>query len=204
MKSARLLIVEDEPIVAQDLRRQLAELGYDPVGKAATGEAALVLAEQLRPDLVLMDIELAGGMDGLSAAQLIGRQFDIPVVYLTAYSSEAFVERAKVTEAFGYVIKPYAIRELRIVIEMALYKHQAEQALRAKNAALAAALAKVKLLSGLLPICAGCKKIRDDKGYWSQVEIYLQQHSEVTFTHGICPDCTKKYYPGLVQDQTSK
>ena len=72
-----------------------------------------------------------------------------------------------------------------------------EQALREKNAELAAALAKVKLLGGLLPICAGCKKIRDDQGYWSQVDSYVQEHSEATFTHGLCPECIKRLYPEL-------
>ncbi|MEI7729208.1 MAG: hypothetical protein WCO56_06535 [Verrucomicrobiota bacterium] len=73
----------------------------------------------------------------------------------------------------------------------------AEAALRVKNAELEAALAKVKSLSGLLPICSGCKKIRDDLGYWNQVESYIQKHSEATFTHGLCPECIKRYFPGL-------
>ena len=162
MSQARILIVEDEAIVARDLRQQLSELGYDPIADTPTGEEAVGLAATLRPDLVLMDIELAGGMDGIRAAQVLGEQFDIPVVYLTAYVSAALVQRAKVTEPFGYIIKPFATRELSIVIEMALYKHQAEVALRRKNAELEAALAQVKTLSGLIPICSGCKKIRDD------------------------------------------
>jgi AmiR/NasT family two-component response regulator len=193
----KILIVEDEAIVARDLHQQLAELGYDPVADTPTGEQALALAAQLRPGLVLMDIELAGEMDGISAAQAIGEQFAIPVVYLTAYSGESVLEQAKLTEAFGYVLKPFAPRDLRIAIEMALYKHRTEAALRKKNAELEAALARVKTLSGLLPICAGCKKIRDDKGYWSHVESYVQKHSEATFTHGLCPDCIKKWYPEL-------
>jgi AmiR/NasT family two-component response regulator len=195
MNKPRILIVEDEPIVAQVLRQQLAELGYDPVAETPAGEEAVVLAGQLRPDLVLMDIELAGAMDGISTAQLLRQQFDLAVVYLTALSSEAFLQRAKVTEAFGYITKPFETRELRIIIEMALFKHQAEQALRKQNAELQAALAQVKALSGLLPICAGCKKIRDYQGYWSQVEVYVEEHSEATFTHGLCPDCIKRYYP---------
>ena len=126
----KILIVEDEAVVAQDLHQQLAELGYDPVAVAATGEEALVLAKQLRPELVLMDIKLPGEMDGIRAAQILREQFDLPVVYLTAYSDEALVQRAKLTEPFGYVIKPFVVRELGIMIEMALYKHRAEVALR--------------------------------------------------------------------------
>ena len=126
----KILIVEDEAVVAQDLRQQVAELGYDPVAVTATGEEALVLAEQQRPDLVLMDIKLPGEMDGISAAQVLRKQFAIPVVYLTAYSDAALVQRAKLTEPFGYVIKPFVVRELGIIIEMAFYKHRAEMALR--------------------------------------------------------------------------
>ena len=91
---------------------------------------ALVLADQLRPDLVLMDIQLAGEMDGIAAAQAIRERFAIPVVFLTAFVGDATLERAKVTEPFGYIIKPFQDRELRTVIEMALYKHQAETRLR--------------------------------------------------------------------------
>jgi AmiR/NasT family two-component response regulator len=199
MNKPRILIVEDEPIMAQVLRQQLVEVGYDPVADTPTGEEAIVLAGQLRPDLVFMDIELAGTMDGISAAQILKQQFGLAVVYLTALSSETFLQRAKVTEAFGYIVKPFETRELRIIVEMALFKKQAEQALRKKNAELQAALDQVKALSGLLPICAGCKKIRDDKGYWNQVETYVEKHSEARFTHGLCPDCIRRVYPEFDQ-----
>ena len=87
-------------------------------------------------------------------------------------------------------------RQLRTELEE---RKRAEMALGKKNAELAAALTKVKLLSGLLPICAACKKIRDDKGYWSQVECYLEEHSEATFSHGMCPECMKKWYPDFLK-----
>jgi AmiR/NasT family two-component response regulator len=185
--------------MAPVLRQQLVEVGYDPVADTPTGEEAIVLAGQLRPDLVFMDIELAGTMDGISTAQILKQQFGLAVVYLTALSSETFLQRAKVTEAFGYIVKPFETRELRIIVEMALFKQQAEQALRKKNAELQAALDQVKALSGLLPICAGCKKIRDDKGYWNQVETYVEKHSEARFTHGLCPDCIRRVYPEFDQ-----
>ena len=130
MSQTRILIVEDEAIVARDIAQQLAMLGYEPVAQTPRGEEALVLAEQLRPDLVLMDIQLAGEMDGIAAAQAIRERFAIPVVFLTAFVGDATLERAKVTEPFGYIIKPFQDRELRTVVEMALYKHQAEETLR--------------------------------------------------------------------------
>ena len=130
MSQTRILIVEDEAIVARDLAQQLTLLGYKPVAHTPRGEEALVLADQLRPDLVLMDIQLAGEMDGVAAAQAIRERFAIPVVFLTAFVGDTVVDRAKVTEPFGYIIKPFQDRELRTVIEMALYKCQAETRLR--------------------------------------------------------------------------
>lgn len=126
---ARILVVEDERIVAMSLRKQLQALGYKVVGQASSGEAAVERARELRPDLVLMDIRLEGVMDGVAAAALIREQFHIPVVYLTAYSNQDILERAKVTEPFGYILKPYEDRELHVVIETALHKYRAERKL---------------------------------------------------------------------------
>ena len=140
MSQARILIVEDELVVARDIARQLALLGYEPAAQTPRGEEAIVLAEQLRPDLVLMDIRLAGQMDGIAAAQVIRERFAIPVVFLTAFAGNGILERAKVTEPFGYIIKPFQDSELRTVIELALYKHQAEIRLRDSQEELAAIL----------------------------------------------------------------
>jgi two-component system cell cycle sensor histidine kinase/response regulator CckA len=126
----RILVVEDERIVAMSLRKQLQNLGYEVVGQASSGEVAVEEAEKKRPDLVLMDINLEGGMDGVEAANEIRRNFHIPVVYLTAYSNKEVLERAKITEPFGYILKPYEDRELHVVIETGMYKHRTEQTLR--------------------------------------------------------------------------
>ena len=129
--AARILLVEDEAIVARDLLQQLTELGYRSAGHATRGEDAIALAGQTRPDLVLMDIQLAGEMDGISAAQEIRERYGLPVVFLTAFAADDTLARAKLTEPFGYILKPFSERELRTVLEMALYKHQAEARLRA-------------------------------------------------------------------------
>ena len=134
MNKAKILIVEDEAVVARDISHQVAELGYEPVGTTRRGEDALVLAEQQRPDLVLMDIQLAGGLDGIDAAQAIRERFSIPVVFLTAFAEEATLQRAKAAEPFGYIIKPFDDRELRAVIEMSLSKHQTEERLKRAEA----------------------------------------------------------------------
>jgi CheY-like chemotaxis protein len=125
MNKPKILIVEDETLVAQDIGQQLRELNYDPVAETRMGEEAIRLTEQLRPDLVLMDIQLAGEMDGITAAQIVRERFSIPVVFLTALAGDSIINQAKVTEPFGYIIKPFDERELQTVIEMALYKHRA-------------------------------------------------------------------------------
>lgn len=126
----RILVVEDETIVARDIKQQLIELGYQPVGHATSGEEALVLASELNPNLVLMDIQLAGALDGIATAQLIREKWALPVVFLTAFAADDVLARAKLTEPFGYILKPFSERELRTVLEMALYKHQADARLR--------------------------------------------------------------------------
>ncbi len=125
--TVRILLVEDERLVAMSLKLQLRALGYEVVGVAASGQDAIEKAGELRPDLILMDIHLEGDMDGVEAAAEIHKQFQLPVIYLTAFSSQDILERAKVTEPMGYILKPYEDRELQVVIETALYRFQAEQ-----------------------------------------------------------------------------
>jgi signal transduction histidine kinase len=126
MNRLKILVVEDELIVARDICGQLVQMGYESAGHATRGEEAVALAGQLRPDLVLMDIQLAGAMDGIAAAQTIRTQFGLPVVFLTAFDADDILERAKLTEPYGYILKPFSERELRTVLQMAIYKHQAE------------------------------------------------------------------------------
>jgi len=130
MGKAAILVVEDEAIVAADLSAKLGHLGYDISGAADSGEKAIARVRAQQPDLILMDIRLAGAMDGVETAEIIGREFDLPIIFLTAHSDRATLERAKVTEPFGYILKPFDYFELESHIEMALYKHQAERRLR--------------------------------------------------------------------------
>jgi PAS domain S-box-containing protein len=120
----RILVVEDEAIVLLDLKNRLNTLGYTIVGSTAYGEEAIKKAEETRPDIVLMDIGLKGKIDGVQAAEKIRSLFNIPIIFLTANSDFTTLQRAKVTEPFGYILKPFDERELRTTIEMALYKHQ--------------------------------------------------------------------------------
>ncbi len=323
MGRATILVVEDEPIIARNIQNRLKSLQYTVPVIVDTGEEAMEQTANLHPDVILMDIHLRGAMDGVEAAQQIRLSYDVPVIYLTAYADDNTLERAKVTEPFGYVLKPFDLRELQIAIEIAIYKHQMERKLRLSQRWLATmlrsigegiiavdlngqiqfmnpiatqltgwrqdealgqplervlhlvhdnsdtmlspqrfdlaaitspqapqllmtkdgttrpieisiaairddcdimigmivsfrdiserrrleaereqligelqnALAKVKTLRSLIPMCASCKRIRDDAGYWTQIEIYLHDHAATDISHGLCPECARRLYP---------
>ncbi|MFA4861569.1 response regulator [Methanoregula sp.] len=134
MQPASLFIVEDESIVASDLKETLQALGYVVAGMAKSGETALEKIQEARPDLVLMDIHLAGGMDGIDTAGKVHTHYTIPVIFLTAYADKALLERAKLTEPYGYILKPYDERALQSTIEMALYKFRADERVKENEA----------------------------------------------------------------------
>lgn len=130
----RILVVDDQRLVAADIEDTLARLGYDVVGSVASGEEAIPKAFDVRPDLVLMDIRLRGQMDGIQAATLIRERVDVPVIYLTAYADEETVRRAMLTGPFGYLVKPFNERELRAAIDVAVYKHATDGQLAEERA----------------------------------------------------------------------
>ena len=195
MAKEKILIVEDEGIVSLHIKQALEGLGYVVAGIVNSGDDAIMKATEIRPDLVLMDIVLKGAVDGIEAAEKIRAIVNIPVIYLTAHADEGTLLRAKATVPFGYIVKPFKERDLYIAIEFAIYKSKMETEKNHLVIRLQDALAQIKTLSGLLPICSSCKKIRDDQGYWKQIELYLKQHSDVEFTHSLCPGCAKKYLP---------
>ena len=317
MAHENILIVEDDGILAAFLQDTLNAFGYTALQPVATGEEAIAKAAEQKPQLVLMDIELAGEMNGITAAEHIQSASDIPIIYLSGYSQYPLLQKAKVVAPYGYLVKPVPVEELAAMIEMALYKHILDRRVReseerfrtiyenapilidgfdkngrcilwnkecektfgytmeevnshdhplalfypdqdvreevmesvtskperifrewhpitkdgkeivtfwanfqlpdgtvmnigyditARKRAeeereiliqkLQEALEKVKTLSGFLPICMYCKKIRDDKGYWEEVEAYIRDHSEAKFTHSICSECKKKLLSG--------
>jgi len=131
MKMNKVIVVEDERIVALHMKQQLLKLGYDVVAVAATGEKALKAIAELHPDIVLMDIHIEGDMDGIEVASRIGGSQGTPVIYLSAYSEESTLERARATKPYGYLVKPFSERELHATIQMALERYRGDQALRA-------------------------------------------------------------------------
>jgi len=147
---AKLLIVEDEPIVALDLQQEVEQLGCEVVGLAESADEALVAAEICRPDLALMDVRIVGSMDGIQTARLLRTAYDVPVIFLTSYSDEATIGRAVKEMPYGYLTKPFKSRELKASLRVALHKAQADAADRAEHQELAETVGSVA--SGLLSV----------------------------------------------------
>lgn len=206
---ARILVVEDEAVIAMDIEARLEALGYLVVGVSSGGDKAIELAESSRPDLALMDINILGPMNGIQTATALRERFDLPSIFLTAYSDDETIRAASDSEALGYLIKPFSDREVRASIEFALYRHKAErqlaeyqERLSKKVDELEQALREVRELSALLPICAWCKKIRDEDGYWEEVSAYISERTRTKFTHGICESCEKKMMEEINETQS--
>ena len=164
--TTKILIVEDEVLIAADLEFRLKGLGYSVCGKTSSAEQALEEVEQHQPNLVIMDIVLKGDMDGIEAAEIIKDKWDIPVVFLTAYADSDQLERAKPTYPFGYITKPFQDKDLKITVEMALYVSQADIKRREAEKALAESESRFKLLYEQAPLPY---QSLDDEGNFIQV-----------------------------------
>jgi PAS domain S-box-containing protein len=182
MANARIQVVEDESIVALDIKDNLEILGYNVVAVESSGEQAIQKAIETRPDLVLMDIRLKGEMDGIEAAQQIRAHLGTPVIYLTAYADEATLQRAKITEPYGYILKPFEERELHTTIEMALYKHRMEKRLKESERWLATTLKSIGDVV-IATDAQGCIKfmnpIAETLTGWKQREAWGKSFEEV-------------------------
>ena len=187
LKNKDILLIEDEFIVASDIKERIEEMGYNICSIFSTGEAALERMSMLSPDLALVDIKLAGEMDGIDTAWGLRALRDIPIIFLTAYAADDMVARAKRVEPLGYIVKPFKDSELKAMIEIALYRSEYEERYRK-------ALHGLHFLEKLIPICSFCKKIRDESGDWHPVDRYFEEQLQIQFTHSLCPDCAEEHY----------
>jgi YesN/AraC family two-component response regulator len=195
-----VLYVEDEPstrdAVVELLQRRVREVFI-----ARDGSEGLALFRERKPDVVVTDIRMPV-MDGLTMARTIREENKgALIIVTTAHSDTPYMLEAIDIGVDQYVVKPVSVEKLAAAVgkcaETIEYRRAHKQYLSEREKLitdLREALAKVKLLSGFLPICASCKKIRDDEGYWQQIESYIRDHSEAEFSHGICPDCARKLY----------
>jgi DNA-binding NtrC family response regulator len=201
----RLLLVEDEAAHAAAIQHTFetseAETQIEVVG---TLQEFRRRSADHPPDLALLDLNLPDG----SAVEVLTRPPEagrFPIIVMTSYGNEQVAVEAIKSGALDYVVKsPEAFAEMPHTVARALRewtllteRREAVAAQKQLITELEEALSKVKTLSGLLPICSGCNKIRDDHGYWSQVEGYIQEHTDAQFTHGLCPDCIRKYFPEM-------
>jgi len=194
LKPLRVVIADDQESMSAIVRRQLIKIGHAVIGKASNGRQAVEMTQLLQPDIVLMDIEMPE-MDGLEAARLIHEQCPRPVVLLTGHDDPEMVRKASQAGVGAYLMKPPSAPEIERAIIIAVARFADLMELRRLNIELQLAFDNVKALKGLLPICASCKKIRDDKGYWEGVESYIKKHTDVEFSHGLCPECITRLYP---------
>jgi AmiR/NasT family two-component response regulator len=203
---ARVLVAEDDFLISQDITRILREQGYLVVGTAPTGKKALELTASEKPDVVLMDIKMPE-MDGLEAAERIQRQSPTPVVVLTAHESQELTERAKKNGVGAFLTKPPTPGDIDRAIQIAMARHgdlmecrRYAVELKEEKEKLEKAMAELKVLRGIIPICMHCKKIRNDSGFWEQVETYISQRSDAEFSHSLCPDCARELYGAELDD----
>jgi PleD family two-component response regulator len=187
-----VLIVDDIPTNIRIVADTLDGKGFS-VAIAQSGEEALKIAERIRPDIILMDVVMPE-MDGFETCQRLKQNEAtraIPVIFMTALDDPEYVMKGFDVGGVDYIAKPVRIQEVLARVTTHLRLRNMQKQLETQNAQLHEALDNIKTLKGLLPICANCKKIRDDQGYWKQIEAYIEDHSDALFTHGLCPECVK-------------
>lgn len=191
----RLLIAEDNRAARHVLCKTVGRWGYEVI-EAADGESAWsIMASPDPPRIAVLDW-IMPGLDGVEVCRRLGESKDMPLIYvimLTSKNEKADVVAALDSGAHDFLSKPVDHMELRSRIGVGARLIQSEDALRD-------AIVEIKTLHGLLPICANCKNIREDEGYWTAIESYVSRRSEAVFTHSICPECARKLYPELYND----
>ena len=201
-ETAKVLVTDDDPQILELTATVLKRAGFE-VLKASTGKDCLQAVEANHPDIVVLDVVLPD-LSGIEVCKQIKANTysqDIFVILASGVqvSSDYQAEGLDVG-ADGYIIKPITNKELVARVQSMVRIKRAEDALRQKEkeqqlliSELKEALAEIKTLKGLIPICASCKKIRDDEGFWNQLEAYISKHTDAVFSHGLCPDCAEKY-----------
>ena len=212
---ATIQIVDEKPENLMLLSSVLVKQGYE-VRTSINGSLALTSAKKHSPDLILLDI-LMPEMSGYEVCQQLKadeRTQEIPVIFLSALAETLDRVKAFSTGGVDYITKPFQVEEVLARVETHLTIRNLQKELQEKNAQLEMkneqlqekniqlqeALDNVKTLKGFIPICANCKKIRDDEGFWEQVEIYVRDHTEAEFSHGICPDCAQELFPDFTNN----
>lgn len=204
-KPPLVLVVDDIP-KNLELICNILSLEQYRLSVADDGDKAWKIINRINPDLILLDIMMPT-IDGYTLCRKIKTledKKDVPVIFITAKSNPEDLVKGFAIGAVDYITKPFNAAELtaRVRTHIALYRAKRKNDYLIEE--LQAALTQVKTLSGLLPICCVCKKIRDDKGYWQQVEAYISAHADVQFSHGLCPACIRTKYPQFAKAMLDK
>ncbi len=202
----RILIAEDDLTSRSLLAAVLKKAGHEVVETCDGEKAWEALQKPDAPRLAILDWMMPG-MDGLDVLRRVrALPSDLPpyVLMLTAKMEKGEIIAGLDAGANDYLTKPFDPGELRARVEVGCRLVEMQEVLACKIEELHRALGEIKTLRGIVPICASCKKIRDDKGFWSQVEVYVRDHSEAEFSHGICPECEKKFYHEMAREANEK
>ena len=202
----RILVAEDDAMTRLALAKNIEKWGYEVIAVEDGRRAYDLLNRENPPRLAILDW-IMPGMEGIQICRELGRRKNAHLIYtilLTIKKEKGDIVQALDCGAHDFLSKPVHVGELRSRIAVGIRLLEAEDKIlgyaneiEAKNRDLQNALAEIKTLKGFIPICANCKKIRDDEGYWQQIEQYIQERSEAEFSHSICPDCLKELYPEI-------
>jgi CheY-like chemotaxis protein len=216
MSQTTILICESDAIMALDLQQIVHGMEYGAPVIVSTGEEAVKAACSMNPSLVLSEVQLSGKLDGIAAASLIRSRLDVPIVYLTCDPDHETLQRARATRPYGFLLKPFSTRQLQVTIDLALHNHKSDLMVNHVGKSRCGSASSMERMSVgthsappervqdlptprraeiILPICSGCKQIRDHSGSWRQFEEYLRDHFDLLFTHSLCPECVKLFTP---------
>jgi len=199
----KILIAEDESITRRMLKGMLVKWGYDVVTACDGKEAWEILQTDDAPQLVILDWMMPG-MDGVEICRKV-REFTTPsltyIILLTAKDTKEDIVLGLGAGADDYISKPFEREELQARVQVGARVVGLQSALAFRIQELQEALSHIKRLQGILPICMHCHKIRDDYDSWQKLEEYIEEHSDAEFSHGLCPECQKKYYPESVREK---
>ena len=189
----KILFVEDDYLVATQIVNTLSELGFNNIIEASNGREAIELTKTAKPDLIIMDLEMPE-MGGIEASKIIQEKQPTPVIVLTAYETPELLNDAAKVGVSAYMVKPLKKDLIERSITIALARHEDLMEVRRLNKELKKAMTEIKTLRGILPICAECHSIRDEKNNWIDITSYITNHTEAEFSHSLCPKCAKKLY----------
>lgn len=196
-KTTVIMLVEDEPLAACQIRDALTERGYHVLPTVTSGEEAIRAAATLAPDLILMDVLLPGAMDGIEAARVIRARQQIPILFVTAVSDERSLHRAGLTAPLAYLLKPVEPSLLDTVIYIALLKGQREEKQLRIADVRGLASKPVKEPPENVTMCGWCRKMRQSADQWVTPGNHVTRRPAPSVSHGICPECSQKFFPTL-------